>query len=243
MVQGRQVQGLRIADPRVLAPGSTASDLDRLLPGQEILGIRRRGKLLILDLVTCRLGIRFGMTGRLLVDGQSPIDRLLWSSPRTEPRWLRAELVFAGGGTLGLLDPRRLGRLVLDPPEEDLGPDALDARPQDLERIWVGSASLKAALLDQRRVAGIGNLVADEVLWRAGLAPLRPASGLDAEERSRLHRTVQLTLRDLLDRGGSHRGDLMPERHPGGRCPKEGTGLRRDRVGGRTTWWCPGHQR
>lgn len=102
--------------------------------------------------------------------------------------------------------------------------------------------SLKGRLMDQSRVAGVGNLAADEILWRAGLDPTRPASSLTEAELRRLHRNVRSTLRDLLARGGSHTGELMPQRHHGGHCPKDGTPLVRATVATRTTWWCPKHQ-
>ncbi len=102
---------------------------------------------------------------------------------------------------------------------------------------------LKARLTDQGRIAGIGNLVADELLWRASLAPQRPAGLLGAANLRRLHHHLRRTLSDLIERGGSHRGDVMPSRRPGGRCPRDGAALRRSVVGGRTSWWCPEHQR
>ncbi|MDQ3980243.1 MAG: formamidopyrimidine-DNA glycosylase, partial [Actinomycetota bacterium] len=92
------------------------------------------------------------------------------------------------------------------------------------------------------RLAGVGNLAADEALWRAGLDPARPAGSLTAAERRRLHRHLRQTLADLLAQGGSHTGDLVPHRRPGGLCPKDGTPLVRRTVGGRTTWSCPRHQ-
>jgi formamidopyrimidine-DNA glycosylase len=66
---------------------------------------------------------------------------------------------------------------------------------------------------------------------------------LDANERRRLHRHLRRTLEDFLEWGGSHTGELLPHRVPGGRCPKDGTELSRAQVGGRTTYWCPAHQR
>jgi formamidopyrimidine-DNA glycosylase len=133
----------------------------------------------------------------------------------------------------------------LDPDEERLGPDALtlSARQlgQALEARGAGP-SLKARLLDQARVAGLGNLLVDEILWRAALSPERPSGSLDPDEVSGLARVVRATLRQLLRRGGSHLGDLMAERRLGGHCPRDGTALVRQTVGGRTTWWCPGHQ-
>jgi formamidopyrimidine-DNA glycosylase len=104
------------------------------------------------------------------------------------------------------------------------------------------AAPLKARLMDQERLAGVGNLLADEILWRAGLAPGR-RTPLDDEEVRVLHRALRTTLRQLARRGGSHTGDLMEDRTVGRRCPRDGTELRRDVVGGRTTYWCPAHQR
>ena len=96
--------------------------------------------------------------------------------------------------------------------------------------------------MDQERLAGVGNLLADEVLWRAGLAPGR-RTPLSDDEQAELHKAVRSTLRRLSRRGGSHMGDLMAERGAGGRCPRDGTELVRSTVGGRTTYWCPTHQK
>ena len=97
--------------------------------------------------------------------------------------------------------------------------------------------------MDQGHLAGMGNLLTDETLWRAALDPARPANGLSEAELKRLHRHLRATLDDLLTRGGSHTGDLMAERHRNGVCPKDGTALERRTVGGRTTYSCPRHQR
>jgi formamidopyrimidine-DNA glycosylase len=140
-------------------------------------------------------------------------------------------------------DVRRLGAVELDPDEERLGPDALSATLADVRTALDGSAvALKARLLDQSRLAGVGNLIADEVLWRAGLAPGRPCSSLTANEVRRLHRHLRRGLEDLIERGGSHTGDLQPQRRPGGVCPRDHAPLSRGVVGGRTTWWCSRHQ-
>jgi formamidopyrimidine-DNA glycosylase len=96
--------------------------------------------------------------------------------------------------------------------------------------------------MDQAHLAGLGNLLADEVLWRAGLSPFRPAGGLTGAEIRRLHHQLRAALTEMAERGGSHTGDLMPARVPGGKCPRDGHVLRRDKIAGRTTWWCPAHQ-
>jgi formamidopyrimidine-DNA glycosylase len=192
------------------------------------------------------LGLRFGMTGRLSVDGVASIDRLLYAPVAPDPRHDRFALRFADGGELRLHDPRRLGGVELDPDESRLGPDALQVTPAQLDRALRGGRGnqpVKARLLDQSRVAGIGNLLADELLWRAAISPLRPAGSLQGPDVRRLQRHLRATLAELGARGGSHTGDLMAQRRAGGLCPRDGAPLRADRVGGRTSWWCPTHQR
>jgi formamidopyrimidine-DNA glycosylase len=131
----------------------------------------------------------------------------------------------------------------LDPAESRLGIDALELDAHALGAVLGASrAPLKARLMDQGRVAGLGNLLTDEVLWRAGLSPLRPAGGLTAGERSTLAEVIGCTVQLLMARGGSHTGDLQAQRRPGGICPLDGAPLTRSDVGGRTTWWCAQHQ-
>jgi formamidopyrimidine-DNA glycosylase len=241
----REIEQVRSPDAWFLKGGVSPDGLRAVLVGRRFRSARRIGKLLLLDVGTGGpvVGIRFGMTGSLLVDGADPVGRLLYSSTRYDAAWDRWSVRFADGGRLVVHDPRRLGGVTLDPDTTHLGADAASIGVAGLARALAGSsAPLKARLLDQSRVAGVGNLIADEVLWRAGLSPLRPASSLTPVELRRLHRHLGRTLADLGDRGGSHLGDLMDERRPGGICPKDGTALLRATVGGRTTWWCPTHQ-
>ena len=138
----------------------------------------------------------------------------------------------------------RLGSVELAPDTSNLGPDAFSISPQDLaDALRGGRGPLKARLLDQARVAGIGNLIADETLWRAGVSPGRAAGSLSGEEVPDLARHIRATMADLAERGGSHTGDLQDERHADGVCPIDGAQLVRSTVGGRTTYWCPQHQR
>jgi formamidopyrimidine-DNA glycosylase len=189
------------------------------------------------------LGLRFGMTGRLVVDGASSIDRLEYSSGRDEPRWDRFTLHFTDGRDLRLRDPRRLGGVILEPDEERLGVDALAVTRDELAAaLATSTAPLKARLMDQGRLAGIGNLLADEILWRAGLDPTRPAGGLDAGELQTLHDTIGEVLTDLMARGGSHTGDVRQAAALDGLCPRDGAPLVRRQVAGRTTVSCPVHQ-
>jgi formamidopyrimidine-DNA glycosylase len=236
-VVGRTIIGVDALDPWYVKHGDPG-----VLVGRTIRGVRRRGKLLLLDTDGPTLGVRFGMTGRLVVDGTPGIDALLYSSDDERPSYDRFALRLSKGALI-VRDPRRLGGVIIDPDEARLGADALDITADALRAALAGSeAPLKACLMDQARVAGVGNLVADEVLWRARLDPARAAGNLTADESRRLAGVVRSTLADLMARGGSHAGDLMPERRPGGRCPRDGTALVRRRVGGRTTWSCPACQ-
>jgi formamidopyrimidine-DNA glycosylase len=180
----------------------------------------------------------------LLVDGRAGVDELEYSSNRDERGWDRFGLDFDDGGSLRMRDPRRLGGVTLDPDVERLGPEATTLTPGRLARVLGESrAPLKARLMDQSRLAGLGNLLTDEILWRAGLDPTRPAGSLTDAERRRLLRTIRRTLIQLTELGGSHEGDLQIARVPGAVCPKDGTPLEVRTVGGRTTYSCPAHQR
>ncbi len=243
-----RLTGRTIASVELVDPHASALDPERLgsiLSGATFAAPRRRGKLLLLDTDHATLGMHFGMTGRLVVDGRPALDRLLYSPVWLEARWTRFALVLGDGGRVELHDPRRLARVSVDPDEGALGPDAASVTLDQL-RSALGRTrgiALKARLLDQSRLAGVGNLIADEVLWRAALSPKRLASSLDDQELRRLQRQVRSTTTMLLKRGGSHTGDLMAARVPGGQCPKDGCPLTRSTVGGRTTYWCPVHQR
>lgn len=245
---GRRIAQVVAPDAWYLKRGLTAEAATAALTGRRLVAARRIGKLLLLDTDAGgpTLGLRFGMSGRLLVDGRAGVDRLLYSPAEGHARWDRFALRFEDppGGDLRVRDPRRLGGVELDPPESALGPDALTVTPGGLRRaLGASAAPLKARLMDQGRLAGVGNLAADEALWRAGLDPARPAGSLSPAELRRLHRHLRATLEDLTERGGSHLGDLQPERGAGGTCPRDGTPLQRRTVGGRTTWSCPRHQR
>ncbi len=252
---GRTIAAVDAPDAWYLKRGLDAAALEASLPRRQLTAARRRGKLMLLDVGDPNreptaeppdfvLGLHFGMSGRLIVDGIAGVDRLLYSSPAELERYNRFAVRFEDGGWMAVRDPRRLGGVELDPEEDRLGPDALTVTPAQLRAALGQSAvALKARLLDQSRLAGVGNLIADEVLWRAALAPGRPAGSLTPAELRRLHRHLSTGLADLIARGGSHTGDLQPERHPGGHCPKDGAELTHSTVGGRTTWWCPRHQR
>ena len=240
----REITKVHTPDGWFLKKGTSAAALRHALVGNQFTAARRRGKQIILDTMDprTRLGVHLGMSGRVLVDDEEAGDPLVYASNLRTPKWHRFGVHFSDGGDFMLRDPRRLGAVVLDPDESPLGPDAFTLTAKDLDRaLGRRTAPIKAVLMDQQRIAGIGNLLADEILWRAGIDPTRTPEHIDADERAALARTIRATLRQLDKRGGSHMGD-MP-RDEGVPCPNDGAPLRRRTVGGRTTFDCPQHQR
>lgn len=244
VAEGRTVCRVDLVDRDYARGGVSELALRTALEGERLGAPRRRGKLLLLDIGELTLGLRFGMTGRLLIDGRAVIDELEYASRRDDPAWDRFRLRFADGGSLTIRDQRRLGNVELDPDEDALGIDLFEVTGPDLGLVLrTSSRPLKARLMDQGQIAGLGNLLCDEVLWRAGLDPRRDADSLNSAERRRLLHHLRRVPVQLMARGGSHLGDLQDERHVDGRCPRDGATLRRHPVGGRTTYACPEHQR
>ncbi|GMU78605.1 MAG: formamidopyrimidine-DNA glycosylase [Acidimicrobiia bacterium] len=241
----RPIAAVHAPDAWFLKRGLTPPAIRRVLRDRAFVSARRRGKLMLIDTSDDGpvVGLHLGMTGRIVIDGEAAGGPLQYSSNRDVHAWRRFGVQFADGGTLCLRDPRRLGAVELDPDEHRLGPDALSLTRADLAGVLTGRrAPVKAVLMDQRRVAGLGNLLTDEVLWRAGIDPAREAGMLEPDEVATLHRAIRTTLRVLGRRGGSHTGDHMPARFAGAPCPKDGAPLLRRTIGGRTTFSCPQHQ-
>jgi len=219
----------------------------RTVKGLTITATDRRGKLMLLETDGVRLGMRFGMTGVLLLDSHAGIDGLFYGPHTYRPQWIRAGLEFDDGRRLLLHDPRRLARVVIDPDLGELGPDALSlTRAQFASVLSVSRGegpAIKARLLDQSVVAGVGNLLGDEILFRAGIDPRTATGRLTPAQASALYTSFTRTMRTLQRRGGSHLGDHMPGRFPAGLCPRDGGAMRHAVVGGRTTYWCSVHQK
>ncbi len=221
-------------------------DPRKALDGLSFVAARRHGKLLILDTKGPSLGIRFGMTGALMVDGKLGVDELLYGPGRYEEKWIRARIHFDDGGVMALHDPRRFARIMLDPDEDVLGPEATSLKLAELELalgpVGAGQRPVKVCLMDQSKVAGLGNLLVDEILWRAGIAPARPIGSLQHEDRRLLAKTIATVLKQLAKRGGSHMGDHMDGRRKGGACPRDGADMLHSTLGGRSTYACAVHQ-
>jgi formamidopyrimidine-DNA glycosylase len=227
-------------------------EIRHALLGGELVTAMRRGKSMWCEAdpssgpVT--LGIHLGMSGKIVIADANgtEVDGGDYWEGRRQPgdyRWARFSLTFEDGGRLMLVDPRRLGRVRLNPPVERLGPDAELITPAQFRAALAGStAPVKARIMDQHRIAGIGNLLADEILWRARIHPARPASDLTAPEQSRLLRASRDTIRAALRDGGVHTLTIVSHRRRGGTCPRDHAPMSTGAVGGRTSWWCSAEQ-
>ena len=238
----REIASVHAPDTWFLKRGTTPESVTHALLGNEFVAARRRGKSMFIDTANGRvLGLHLGMSGRVIVDDVEAGDPLIYASNQRIEAWHRFGVRFVDGGSFMLRDPRRLGAVELDPDESRLGPDALTLTYKQLDHaLDARTAPVKAVLMDQARVAGLGNLLVDESLWRAGVDPVHLPVDLDTDARKNLHRAIRSTVRVLGRRGGSHTGD-MP-RGPDAVCPRDGTPLQRRTVGGRTTYSCPAHQ-
>ncbi len=243
---GRQIAQVHAPDAWFVKRGATPTMVRSALRNHRFVAARRIGKQLLLDLDHDgpTLGLHLGMSGRVIVDGVEAGDPLLYATNRDDPAWRRFGVTFSDGGSLWLRDPRRLGAVELDPDETRWGPDASEATRSYLAGLLANSsAPIKALLMDQSKIAGLGNLLTDETLWRTGIDPARSARSLTRDDVARLHRTMRTTVRTLGRRGGSHTGDHMAGRVPGGACPRDGAAMLRRQIGGRTTYSCVLHQR
>jgi len=270
-VEGHRVERLEVLDERWSRP-LPPRQLETAVSGGTLERLGRRGKYILMGLDGDRtLVMHLRMTGNLILrEGEEMLDpaegRRLYESERsTEERHLRARFVLDEGRELWFTDPRRFGEAFL------LDGDQLEARfaklgvepfspeftPQALGKMAAGrTAPLKSFLLDQSGVAGVGNIYADEALFRAELHPLSPAGSMKPEHLEALRDGVVAALEAGIDAGGSSIDDYRDARgekgsmqdeflvhtREGEDCLRCGGTIVRIVVGGRSTYFCPGCQ-
>ena len=259
----RDVAGRVIAGGEVLWPGYVVGveppdQIGRLLCGERLVEARRRGKFILISLERHAVLNHLRMTGRIsqLRDGE-------------EPPW-HTHVIFdlEGGGRLAFSDVRKFGRLEVFPLESaeeriealGLGLEPLERsfNSRSLAKILAGrSRSIKSVLLDQKLIAGIGNIYASEILFGARIDPFRPAGSLVGEEVSRVAGATRKVLGKAIERGGSTisdyvrpgggTGEMQEEFRVYGRageaCPACSGELIREIQLGRSTFWCPNCQK
>lgn len=245
---GAAIRGVRVLDRKLSLPS-------RALIGERIASVSRRGKYIAIELGS----------GRSLVVHLRMSGRLLRSCDQDEARHTRLVLNLDRGEVL-FVDPRRLGTVecVEGAFPHAVGVDPLDAAftRERLSRILATSRSpVKVLLMDQRRIAGLGNIYAAEALWRAEIDPRRRARDLAPREARVLHRAIREVLDQAIARAGTSIGSGVSDFRPaagrrgeyqealcvygreGEACPRCAGTLERVKQGGRSTYFCPGCQR
>jgi formamidopyrimidine-DNA glycosylase len=253
-LQGRTLERVEIVDPRLTRPEPPEA-IAQALEGERISSVGRRGKYLVFEFESGRhLLVHLRMTGNV----EHPARGGLAADP-----YRRAVVRLDDGSDVAYRDVRRFGTWALLEPgelEDYFAARRLGGEPLErgftthvLTKSLAGRrAPIKAALLDQRAAAGVGNIYADEALWRATIHPLRPGS-LDGDEIARLRKAIRAalemgiarqgaTLRDYRDpqgRSGRMQNEFKVYGRAGEPCPRCGTPIEKTRAGGRGTWYCP----
>jgi len=255
VLEGRSLEQVEIGDARLTRPFDPAV-VAAELKGERVARVDRRGKYLIVRFETGRaLLVHLRMTGSFLV------------GVHDDDPHRRAVARLDDGVAVAYRDVRRFGTWLLLEPDEvvpyldsKVGREPLDDayRAKHLaDRLRGRRAPVKAAILDQRTVAGVGNIYADEALWRARVHPLTPAAALQPDEVAAVYRGIRAALRAGIRRQGSTLRDYrLPDGGEGGAqhefkvygrtgepCDRCGTPIDKIRVGGRGTWYCPTCQR
>jgi formamidopyrimidine-DNA glycosylase len=270
-LEGHRIESLEVLDERWGRPVPPA-ELGEAVSGRTIEGLGRRGKYLLLGLNGGQtLVMHLRMTGNLvLVEGEDVLDpsegRRLYEAERSaSARHLRARFVLDDGREVWFTDPRRFGEAFLIDDDRlgerfaKLGVEPLSPEftPEALGAMAAGrTAPLKSFLLDQSGVAGIGNIYADEALYRARLHPLSPAGSMKPEHLAALRDAIVVVLEAGIDHGGSSIDDYRDGRgekgtmqneflvhtREGEPCPSCDGEIVRIVVGGRSTYFCPSCQ-
>jgi formamidopyrimidine-DNA glycosylase len=250
--RNQKIAAVHLHDGKRIFRGINPADFRQALTGARLLDSQAHGKQMLFRFSkSAWVGIHLGMTGKLQA---VPCGTAPFSPARHDHLVLRLSqrsLVFS--------DPRQFGRVLFHigrtpppwwnrlPPALLAGGFSLPVMEKFLNRHR--AAPLKAALLMQAGFPGIGNWMADEILWQASLHPRRPAGKLRPVETKKLHRTIKSVCRTALRTVGVDYGDLprtwLFDRRwkRGGHCPKDGAPLRHATIGGRTTCWCPACQK
>ena len=262
-VRGRRIARAKCADDRIVYDGVAPSTVQRRLRGRRVEDVHRHGKQLWFELDEGPHPLfHFGMTGAFRVPRQP--DLQLRTGPKVDgheawpPRFTKIHLFLDDGGELVMTNARRLGRIRLrrdprnEPPISELGFDPLLGLPSPkrfVERLGRRTGTMKGVLMDQSFAAGVGNWIADEVLYQAGIDPRRRANTLDEQERLAVRRALRVVVRKAVDVDADKSrfprnwlfhvrwGKNLRARAAGGEAVQFLT------VGGRTTAWVPARQR
>lgn len=239
----KRIGGVEVRARRLLK-GVSPSRLERETSGARLERSERHGKYMIVSLDNGKaLALHFGMTGELAY----------FKGSGEEPEYAQVLFSLKNGYRLACISKRKLGRVSLTGSREEfvekegLGPDALDIGLERFREICGGRGMIKPLLMNQSRIAGIGNIYSDEILFQAKTAPRAEASELDGKEVGELYRSMRSVLETAIERGADPenlpRTWLLGHRERGGKCPRCGGEVERVEISGRNGYWCPSCQK
>lgn len=265
-IRGKRILRLWSDTPRLFRQGKNLNEISRILKGRMILNTGRVGKNIVLILNgDYNLYIHLMMTGKLL-----------WNYPKLKERHIRffielsgppqmgedRSTKLSGKNTLALHDIRKFGWIRLikkgDFPGSNTNKDALSISFEDFRNaLHPRKVNIKNALLNQKIVAGIGNIYSDEILWYAGIKPIRPANTLNKAEIKKIYSAMKKVLKTAIQKSGTSMRDYRkPDGKEGGyyqirkvyqregeKCSRDEAIIKRIKIGGRSAHYCPKHQR
>mgnify|MGYP006299426171 FL=1 len=237
----QDIVGVEVLDERIL-DGVSPARLQRALKGSAFEQTHRHGKYLFVQVDEAGwLVLHFGMTGYLE-----------YGKDRDAGEHDRVIFRFSQGRSLAYVCQRLLGKVTLTETVDafvesaDLGPDAMEIDENEF-RSRIQGAGVKSGLMNQKHIAGIGNIYSDEVLFQAHVRPDVRAGHLDEKRLSRLYKTMRRVLEMATERQADPdrmpRTWLLPNREPGRPCPRCRTEIRKDKMAGRSAFWCPDCQK
>lgn len=252
-VVGKTIKKVDINLPRIIRSSKSSSDVKKRTESRRIEDIRRRGKAVIFGLDSDDAAvIRLGMTGQLLMSPKS--------NPREQDKYDHVVFTFTDGDRMFFKDWRTFGLFFVTKKDKveaelDLGPEPLDPSFSfdEFARIFKGTTKVKSWLMNQKRIAGIGNIYSDEILFDAGIHPFRTVESLNKKEKERLYQSIKKILNEGVKYRGSsndayvdaygEKGEMHTHqkvyRRTGEPCPVCGTEVERKKMGGRSAHFCP----
>jgi formamidopyrimidine-DNA glycosylase len=256
LVLNRTISSVEVLLPRMIRRHRSSKEITDPVIGHKIERLERRGKSLLFYLNEDVLVIHLGMTGQILFSAKE--------HPFEKDKYTHVVILFdKKGDELLFKDIRQFGQMYVVGKDElektlELGPEPLekDFTLEVLKNILRASTKIKPLLMDQKKIAGIGNIYSDEILFEAKIHPLRPASSLSEEEVGRLHKAIQRILKegikyrgtsvdnyvDALGQEGSYGKRHHVYRREGEPCLVCGTKIKRITLGGRSAHFCPKEQ-
>jgi len=268
LVVGRKITDVWSDAPKLIK-GGTFEKLSKEIKGRKIISLSRRAKNILIHLdENYLLLIHLKMTGHLMVghwslpEKKGPVIAEEGGSLSDKVNgYIHVVFMLDDGRMIALSDLRKFAKVVLGKEEDvikrekmaKIGPEATDITLSEFKKILSDSKkSVKMVLMDQDKIAGIGNIYSDDILWKAKIHPLRPSDSLTGEEVKKIHKAIKeiLTLavklggtsisdyRDVSGKKGGYADKRLVYRRDGEPCKRCGSPIKRLKIGGRSARFC-----